>query len=162
MALPVRKDDGGSAVLPKILPLPSEKEIPSGLRFGLVERGRNNGSVPVMLELPLNGSMSMSSSSLSVSASDGDGPLLLVLEVAPGLRDPEGRKMKGPSDGFWFWVRGMVEFGLEVGGCVLEEEEEEEEEDGELVGVRGVPKVDDETVALGEDDVVFNGDVALI
>ena len=161
MALPVRKDDGGSAVLPKILPLPSEKEIPSGLRFELVERG---GSVPVMLELPLNGSMSMSSSSLSVSASNGDGPLLLVLEVAPGLRDPEGRKVKGPSDGFWFWVRGMVEFGLEVGGCVLEEEEaeEEEEEDGELVGVRGVPKVDDESVALEEDDVVFNGDVALI
>ena len=90
-------------------------------------------------------------------ASDDDGPLLLVLELSPGLRDAEGRKMEGP---FWFWVSGVVEFGLGVGGCV--EEGNEEEEDDELVGVRGAPKMGDETVALGEDDVVFNGSVALI
>ena len=152
VVLPDWEDDGGGEVLPK-----------GRLGFELGERGEDDESVLVVLELPLNGLISMSSSSLSSSslsssslssalASDNDDPLLLVLELVPGLRGPEG-KMEGPSD-------GVSEFGLEDEGCVLEEDEDEEdEEDGELVGV---PKVDDETAALGEDDVVFNGGVALI
>jgi len=151
------KDDGGSALLPEVLPVPSEKGKLSVFGFEFCD---SDGSVLVVPELPLNGLMSMSPVSLSLSssalalASDDDGPLGLVLEVVPGLRDPEGRKMEGSSDGPWFWASGV---GLELGVCVLEEEEDDD--DDEVVDVRGAPKAEDDTWG---DDVAFNGGVCLI